>query len=117
MLLEYYVTEEGNVPVREWLLGLPAKHQGLALRYLEQLSRLGLDARKPLVVPVGPSHYVPEEVRAIERLHNYPLYVLSWPADGKGYHIMYSYVSRSPKFMLLHGYLSTNATTVPIFLG
>jgi phage-related protein len=89
MLLECYVTQDGNVPVRKWLLGLPEQDRSRAMQYLELLSLQGLDARKPLVVPLG-----------------HPLYELRWPAGGGEHRIVYLYVKAPPKFVLLHGYIT-----------
>jgi hypothetical protein len=89
MLLECYVTQDGNVPVREWLLGLSEQDRSRAMRYLDLLSLQGSAARSPLVVPVGHS-----------------LYELRWPVNGKVHHIEYLYVRSSPKFVLLRGYIT-----------
>jgi phage-related protein len=96
MLLEYYVMKDRNVPVLQWLRRLPEKDQGRALRYLDLLSLQGLDARRPLVVPLG-----------------HPLYELRWPANGEEHRVMYLYVKAHPKFVLLHGYITEKQKTTP----
>ncbi len=103
--IEYYETETGNVPVFEWISGLPGEGEevgegekpktdiGLALWYIDQLSILGLEARLPLV-------------RHLEG----KLYELRWKASKKQHRIaFFSYTGR--KFVLLHGFIKKTQKT------
>ena len=103
--IEYYETETGNAPVFEWIEGLPGEQeevaegekpgtdQGLALWHIEQLARLGLEARMPLV-------------RHLEG----KLYELRWKTSGRQHRIVY-FSFTGKKFVLLHGFIKKQQKT------
>jgi phage-related protein len=90
--VEYYETEAGNSPVLEWIEAMPEEEQGLALRYIELLAALGIDARMPLVRPLG-----------------HKLFELRWKAKNKQ---RIAYCAASDRtFVLLHGFTKKQETT------
>jgi phage-related protein len=91
--IEYYETLAGNIPVLEWIEGMPEDEQGTALGYIEQLALLGMEAQRPLV-------------RQIEG----KLYELRWKAKNKQQRIAY-YAASGKTFVLLHGFTKKQKTT------
>lgn len=103
--IEYYETENGNVPVFEWILDLPGEEEevgegekpgtdrGLALWYIDQLALLGTEARYPLV-------------RHLEG----KLYELRWVASKRQHRISY-FAFTGRKFVLLHGFIKKSQAT------
>lgn len=103
--IEYYETENGNVPVFEWIRSLPGEEEearegqkpgtdrGLALWYVDQLALLGAEARYPLVRPLEGK-----------------LYELRWKASGRQHRIAYFAVT-GRKFVLLHGFIKKTRAT------
>lgn len=43
----FYKDDDGNVPVIEWLAGLPSKAQAKCLVKIERLAELGHELRRP----------------------------------------------------------------------
>jgi phage-related protein len=83
--IEYYETAGGRVPVLTWILDMTPDTQALALGYIDQLALLGLEAREPLVKPLGDK-----------------LFELRWKAEDKQYRVAY-FAARGHRFVLLHG--------------
>jgi phage-related protein len=91
--IEWFASEAGNVPVLEWIQDMPAKEQGLVLWHIDQLELLGMEARMPLVRPLGNK-----------------LYELRIRARGKNQRIAY-FAASGRKFVLLHGFTKKQKTT------
>ncbi len=91
--VEWFETEAGNVPVAEWIQDMPEKEQGLVLWHIDQLALLGLEARMPLVRPLGDK-----------------LYELRIRARGKYQRIAY-FAASGRKFVLVHGFTKKQKTT------
>jgi phage-related protein len=93
--IEFYVTEAGNAPVRDWIGDMPQEDRARALQYIDQLARLGTEARMPLVKPLG-----------------HKLFELRWPASDKEHRIVY-FAASGKKFVLLHGFIKKKQATPP----
>lgn len=91
--VEYYETASGNVPVLEWIEGLPPRERASALRHIEQLALLGAEARPPLVKPLGDK-----------------LYELRWKSGDKQHRIAY-FAATGRTFVLLHGFIKKTRAT------
>lgn len=91
--VEYYETPAGNVPVFEWIEGMPEAEQALTLGYIDHLARLGTEAKRPLV-------------RQLEG----KLYELRWKAKDKQQRIAY-FAASGRKFVLVHGFTKKKKTT------
>lgn len=91
--VEYYQTAAGNVPVADWLAGLPARERADALRYIDQLALLGTEARPPLVKPLGDK-----------------LYELRWKSGDKQHRIAYV-AAAGRTFVLLHAFIKKTRAT------
>ncbi len=83
--IEYYETASGRIPVLDWIRGMTPEEQALALGYIDQLALLGIEAREPLVKPLGDK-----------------LFELRWKAENKQHRIAYVAV-KGRRFVLLHG--------------
>lgn len=93
--VEFYETEAGRVPVLEWIEEMPEEDRALALGYIEQLRKLGTDARMPLVKPLGNK-----------------LYELRWPSSNKQHRIIY-FAAPGRKFVMLNGFIKKKQETPP----
>jgi phage-related protein len=91
--IEWFETETGNVPVLDWIQGMPEKEQGLVLWHIDQLALLGLEAQMPLVRPLGDK-----------------LYELRIRAQGKNQRIAY-FAATGKTFVLVHGFTKKQKTT------
>lgn len=103
--IDYYETENGRVPVLEWIQNLPGEaekldegekpktDQGLTLWYIDQLALLGTEARYPLI-------------RHLEG----KLWELRWKASGRQHRIVY-FAASGRKFVLVHGFIKKAQTT------
>lgn len=97
--IEFYETEADNAPVLEWIEGMPEDDQGLALWHMDQLARLGIEARAPLVKPLGSK-----------------LFELRWKASDKQHRIIY-FAASSRTFVMLHGFIKKRQTTPRTYIG
>jgi phage-related protein len=91
--VEYYETASGSVPVEEWLASMTPQERADGLRYIDQLALLGIEARYPLIKPLGNK-----------------LYELRWKSANKQHRIAY-FAARGRTFVLLHGFIKKTQET------
>jgi phage-related protein len=91
--IEWLEMETGNVPVLDWIRDMSEKEQGIVLWHIDQLEHLGMEARMPLVRPLGDK-----------------LYELRIRAQGKNQRIAY-FAASGRKFVLVHGFTKKQKTT------
>lgn len=93
--IEFYETQPGQSPVWEWIEEMSAQDKALALGYIDQLQELGLEARMPLVKPLG-----------------HKLYELRWSSSRKQHRIIY-FAATGRKFVMLNGFIKKRRETPP----
>ncbi len=91
--IEYYETATGRKPVLNWIEDMRPTAKARALQYIDQLQLLGLEAREPLVKPLGDK-----------------LYELRWKAEDKQHRIAY-FAAAGRTFVLLHGFIKKAQAT------
>lgn len=95
--LEFYTTEDGKIPVQEFLYSLEPKLRAKAFRDIELLRNLGCDLREPYVKP-------------IKGKNNKGLYELRIKFSNDIARIFY-FMYCDNKFILLHGFIKKTMKT------
>lgn len=95
--LEFYVKENGTVPVQDFLYSLPPKLRAKAFRDIELLEKLGGELREPYV-------------KALKGRRNKGLYELRIKFSNENARIFY-FAHYNDKYVLLHGFLKKTMQT------
>lgn len=95
--LEFYVKENGTVPVQDFLYSLPPKLRAKAFRDIELLKKLGGELREPYV-------------KALKGRRNKGLYELRIKFSNDNARIFY-FAHCNDKYVLLHGFLKKTMQT------
>ncbi len=91
--VEFYTDQNGNKPVKEWLLALEIKTRAKLFRNIELLEKMGLSITEPYVKPLKDKLY---EVRV---------------KDFRGIYRVIYFAHTGKRFILLHGFVKKTQKT------
>lgn len=95
--LDFYMKENGNVPVRDFLYSLPPKLRAKAFKDIELLKNMGSDLREPYV-------------KAMKGKRNKGLYELRIKFSSDIARIFY-FTYHDNRYVLLHGFIKKTMKT------